>query len=1341
MGRTSILASSLAELQKRIDSCDTHKKQLIAYSQRLYKKYVEGEYSYSRYTQLINEKINGKTSQEWLEYYEDYVENCNKLIDEKRSKIRIRKASMILLYSFISIFLVSSIFYIRPTIQGFTVEEVEEGIEEVGPSQDAPSTSEQAAERSIPDPEPIIEDPQLPSEENTTEEEIVQEVGPSQNDSLPPTSENITQPDPIINDSELPLPSEENTTEEEIVQEVGPSQNDSLPPTSENTTQPLPSEENTTDTEAPQEVGPSQGEPQASETIQIPSVESNISSIATLQYNAVIGQPVKWKKTIILDQQGIVKVDLPRDAQNIKVNKIISETSPLPSNSEENKGAVEEVGPSQGSSPSSPDNSAIEELGNNTAPPQERRVSEAKATITGGITGAVIGEQESGNFLTRILNFIRGLFTPTITGNVVRGVQTADAIEVTIDDIATKYEIEYETTAPQSFEEQLGRGKKITISGPHELNYTNILAFTDISGLPANKIRLYKTTDGVRESTQFATLDSNSDGSLDRIEWIVPHLSNQTYELIIEITKAEHLDSNRDFVSDIYKEVRYLDNLWSEEIPDQDYVRATFETPLDSSRDITLYPRITGGTPRIEVYEEGSTEKIAEFTSLNSEEYNTIYLTELQGSQAVFDLRIVGGSIELNHIIDPLDSVYQLAQIYQTGVNDNAQTEQTIRFDQETLVHSNFSHPDNSNLSFNENGIYKISYGCLFRETGIGNNRLVVESWLELDNAYVNTSETHCYIRQTADDGDRCQNSMTTIVNVTQGSNITMHSLKVSTGTGTDPTSEESCWLYAKKVINPVAQIYKVTNEDLQLTATPVSLDFEATTYVDEGNFTVDIARNWISVDQAGWYKIYSTATYMQLAGSTDNVRHNPSTQVFLDNSSKYVPSQSYAYTKRVLQVNWSTTSSVTLINLNVSQNISLQGYEPVGDATNKPFTREETSLLMERIPSDDILFLYDSAGGQATAGTDNFDVNITWNQEILDGDNYTHAANSEFFTIDSNGWYEVSYQVGWDDGGTGNRFIGCGQLRRNNVVVEPSRQCDYSRGNAEARYGSVASTFVVNNTAGDEYTVQWTGADVANSLVAEGSWIIVTQAQIYVDPEVASDLTYPTFTSHTESPTNGTSIYAPGATYIMNVSILNSNGSFGSGIEFDGINYTTASNTSIVEFNVSILDLSVGNFSYYWWAYGNGTDQNFNASRILRGYTVNLSTSEVNLSFYANGTKTNITIDKDSSLLINGTIITGDNQTNLTLYKNNSIMNIRPETVDNTTTFSDGGVENITLVYTASQNFTSSRKSYLVNVSASPSFPITTFNFGRSKIMGMCCNCISSSNFLSRIFFRKRIK
>ena len=122
---------------------------------------------------------------------------------------------------------------------------------------------------------------------------------------------------------------------------------------------------------------------------------------------------------------------------------------------------------------------------------------------------------------------------------------------------------------------------------------------------------------------------------------------------IIEITNANHLNSDKIVISDIYNEVRELDNIWSETIPSGDYVRVTFEKNLTNKNDITIFPRIILENPKIEIYEKNGDDLIAEFSSVNNKEYNKVYLSNLVGEQDTFDLKIVGGSVEFDHIIDP----------------------------------------------------------------------------------------------------------------------------------------------------------------------------------------------------------------------------------------------------------------------------------------------------------------------------------------------------------------------------------------------------------------------------------------------------------------------------------------------------------------------------------------------------------------------------------------------------------------------------------------------------------------------------------------------------------------
>ncbi len=155
---------------------------------------------------------------------------------------------------------------------------------------------------------------------------------------------------------------------------------------------------------------------------------------------------------------------------------------------------------------------------------------------------------------------------------------------------------------------------------------------------------------------EFTVLDLNNDSIIDEINWTIDNLNSEQTYIIIVITKAEHLDNNRTFISDIYDSVKGQDDVWSESINDGEYVRVTFEKNLTNENDITIWPRIVSGNPKVEIYEIEGNVKIAEFSSINQNEYNKVYLTTLNGSQDTFDLRIMGGSLEFDHIIDPIIS-------------------------------------------------------------------------------------------------------------------------------------------------------------------------------------------------------------------------------------------------------------------------------------------------------------------------------------------------------------------------------------------------------------------------------------------------------------------------------------------------------------------------------------------------------------------------------------------------------------------------------------------------------------------------------------------------------------
>ncbi|MEK6908806.1 MAG: hypothetical protein AABX23_02005 [Nanoarchaeota archaeon] len=348
--------------------------------------------------------------------------------------------------------------------------------------------------------------------------------------------------------------------------------------------------------------------------------------VKTKQFTAVIGQPVRWTKTVSLELNDSLNltIEVPASAENITINKITSDLN----ESHEISGIA------------------------------ETSISNLFVGINGEVTADISAEKDANldSFFSKILKFF------SITGNVVEelGVDVQEiSIELQQSDLGV--EVEYYTDAPAVKENILDFTQKtLHVSSPADVHYENVLVFTNLS----DNLELKDSSSIVIEWVEnnsilevFSINDSNNDGNYDYIQWIAPHLSNQTFNIIV-IIDAQHLNETYGFISNIYNETRELDNIWSESIPDGHYVRVTFETNLTSINDITIYSRATNGTNIsdiiINVFEKDSNESLARFYNLTENEYNKIYLNNLgDRNQDTFDLLVTGGEVEFDHIIDP----------------------------------------------------------------------------------------------------------------------------------------------------------------------------------------------------------------------------------------------------------------------------------------------------------------------------------------------------------------------------------------------------------------------------------------------------------------------------------------------------------------------------------------------------------------------------------------------------------------------------------------------------------------------------------------------------------------
>lgn len=118
-------------------------------------------------------------------------------------------------------------------------------------------------------------------------------------------------------------------------------------------------------------------------------------------------------------------------------------------------------------------------------------------------------------------------------------INQTDYTEITILEETDEFEVEYYTPAPEIIEENISaQSKKIIVTS--EEHYTDILTYTSLpSEARPEFVHLYwVVNDTMIEVPDIAKNDTDNNGLIDWIEWITPHLSNQTYIIEIDINRS-----------------------------------------------------------------------------------------------------------------------------------------------------------------------------------------------------------------------------------------------------------------------------------------------------------------------------------------------------------------------------------------------------------------------------------------------------------------------------------------------------------------------------------------------------------------------------------------------------------------------------------------------------------------------------------------------------------------------------------------------------------------------------------------------------------------------------------
>ena len=228
--------------------------------------------------------------------------------------------------------------------------------------------------------------------------------------------------------------------------------------------------------------------------------------------------------------------------------------------------------------------------------------------------------------------------------------------------------ITFETPAPYTVEIEQSTDdtyqKTVTVTHDSALHYTDVLSFSDIPESLVSQgaeFTLYWMVDGVKTDVtsnpayDIKLVDTDANEIADKMQWTIPQLSEQTFVIngIILATHAQHLDSARNVISNVYDQIKERDAVFTGEIPAADYIRVTFEKPLTNVNDITIFAKSNYADSTVQVYQKDSDVLLATFDGITSDAMYRIFLTSLGGNQDTFDLKVVGNAVDFDYIVDP----------------------------------------------------------------------------------------------------------------------------------------------------------------------------------------------------------------------------------------------------------------------------------------------------------------------------------------------------------------------------------------------------------------------------------------------------------------------------------------------------------------------------------------------------------------------------------------------------------------------------------------------------------------------------------------------------------------
>ena len=543
------------------------------------------------------------------------------------------------------------------------------------------------------------------------------------------------------------------------------------------------------------------------------------TSITTRKPSVVVGKPVKWTKIVNLSTEtASFNIEIHPEATNITVRKI---------EDQEAKEIAKEK---------------LKVRENATVKTLEDFEDERKEKA--------INSQKPEN---------------AITGNVVAEILAQEnTTELIIEENITEAEVEYYTEGPAAEEFNISDTRKtITISSG--IHYEDILAFTELPReVSNNQFSLYWLVNNSKIKIETTNYDTNNNSLIDYIEWIVPSLSNQTYELSLEILTLHSVAKLGENWT-VYFNTTGIGNLTISLITNETYNTTWGEWPIDDNatrdhlRFIDLKARIGNVNNISNESDTNSTNESNEYASIDHEKgldpiTNKIIKITKQDWNYTEGVLINEWLVEAHHAIKfEFNDIIayalnapptQSAPILNSTETSNITTQNLTCYNRSTAGDGTVN--VTSIFTWYRNGVLNVSSGII--NGTISDNGLV--AWYPFDNDYYDyglsyngTRNGNTFINRSG--GNRIGGGAAQFDGDVDYINVTNH-----TGLNIVTALTIEAWFYASKLENSKQslsdsftdprRIANTTNVSVNFSTGRISLETVSSTSEQQVNFTAN---------------------------------------------------------------------------------------------------------------------------------------------------------------------------------------------------------------------------------------------------------------------------------------------------------------------------------------------------------------------------------------------------------------------------------------------------------------------------------------------------------------------